>query len=116
MKQSSLALRSVLASLLAMPIASAQAGGNGSSAFFQRNDAEDEPLNRFSLNYSMGLNITAGFKNVRPVPNYYSVPNHQGVLTPTLVNPGSTSALGSHVYDNGYSQVDASGNALGYTS
>ncbi len=110
------ARRAVLASLLALPIASAQAGGNGGSGLFQQNDDEDETLNRFSLSYSMGLNMTAGFKNVRLVPNYYSVPNHQGVATPTLINPGSTNALSSHVYDNGYSQVDASANALGYTS
>ncbi|HZQ47307.1 MAG TPA: hypothetical protein VFC07_09875 [Verrucomicrobiae bacterium] len=115
MKHSLLARRAALASLLAMPIASTQATGNGSSALFQPND-EDEPLNRFSLSYSMGLNITAGFKNVQLVPNYYSVPNHAGVLTPTLINPGSTNGLGSHVYDNGYSQADASSNALGFTS
>lgn len=115
MKKSLSARRAVLASLLALPMASAQAGGNGSSWLFQQND-DDEPVNRFSLSYSMGLNITAGFKNVHLVPNYYSVPNHQGVLTPTLINPGSTNGLSPHVYENGYSQVDASTNALGLTS
>ncbi len=114
-KQSSLARRAILASLLCIPLASTQAG-NGDSAIFRHDDDDDEPLNRFSLSYSMGLNITAGFKNVSVVPNFVLVPNHQGVLTPTQVNPGSTNALGSHVYDNGYAQQDASSNALNFTS
>ncbi len=116
MKQKWFTRRAVLASLLAVPIASAQADTYGHSALFQRSDDEDEPLNRFSLSYSMGLNITAGFKNVQLVPNYISLPNHQGIATPTLVNPGTTNALGSHVYNDGYSLPDTFGNAGGYTS
>jgi hypothetical protein len=116
MKQTSSARRAILASLLALPIVSAQAGPYGNSALFQRGDDDDGLLNRFSLSYSMGLNISAGFKNVQLVPNYISVPNHQGIATPMLVNPGSTNAVSPHVYDDGYALVDIYGNAGGYTS
>jgi len=116
MKKRSFARRAVLASLLAAPFASVQAGMYGNSPLFQRDEDEDEPLNRFSLSYSMGLNITAGFKNVRLTPNTFSLPDHAGVPTPTPINPGSTNALSPHVYDDGYSLVDVYGNAGGYTS
>src|SRR5213083_1805563 len=58
--------------------------------------AEGPPLNRLSLSYRPGFNITAKFKNQS--------------LSPAL-NPGPAIAGVDHNYDNGYNRVDQSGNA-----
>lgn len=116
MNRKLLARYAILALLLTAPFASSRADGYGRAGLFERPDDDDEPLNRFSLSYSMGLNMSAGFKNVQLSPNFVLVPNHQGVLTSALINPGSTNGLSPHVYDNGYALTDASGNAQGLTS
>jgi hypothetical protein len=59
-----------------------------------------EGLNRVSLSYRMGLNITADFK-------------HLGGLVP-LSNPGAaTGGAVNRTYDNGYNLIDTTGNDHG---
>lgn len=55
---------------------------------------------RVSLGYSLGLNITADFKNL-------------GSFTPAGGGPGTATSATDHNYDNGYSRVDITGNDHG---
>jgi hypothetical protein len=64
--------------------------------------APADHLNKISLSYRMGLNITVDFKKLGGFP--------------ALSNPGpDTGSTFDRTYDNGYNRVDSSGNAGGLT-
>jgi hypothetical protein len=99
MKPKLTARHGVLASLLVASVASAQTKDR--SLIIEPAD-DGHPRNHIGLNYRMGLNMTAGFKNLG------------GFKART--NPGPATGGGvDRFYDDGYNRVDISRNAGGQT-
>jgi len=69
-----------------------------------QDSSDPENLNRFSFGPSFGLNIKASFHNSSP-----GIPGSPGA------NPGPAVGGVDHTYDDGYVNVDSSGNAGGQT-
>ena len=98
--------------LLGCAVLAAQAADDTSSGLQLEPPAEN--LNHFAVGYRMGFNIPVRFSGV----GLFSAPGHSVLGAGNQPgNPGpATGANSNRTYEDGYNQVDSTGNAFGLTS